>query len=44
MSETIEELQQKNTFLEKSFSELAKKSSVESSGSEGDISRYLILI
>merc|ERR1719400_1550291 len=34
MSETIEDLKQKNTFLEKSFSELAKKSSVESEVTE----------
>ena len=33
MSETIEELQKKNTFLEKSLSQLAKVSSVESQGS-----------
>ena len=39
MSEVIEELQQKNTFLEKSLSQLAK----ESQGSP-DISVYFIVI
>ena len=40
MSEAIEELQQKNTFLEKSLSQLAKVPSVESQGSH--ICRYFI--
>ena len=43
MSETVEELQQKNTFLEKSLSQLAKVSSVESPGSQGETSRLVIL-